>query len=212
MLNNKPVIAISGMIGVGKSTLATIIEKELHLEKISEPVETNPILKKFYENPKKYGFELQMFFINQRYSAMVQALTNGNQILDRHLGEDIVFAKENYDSGNINPEAFNIYLNTNKNFIQSLQYLPKQKPDLTIYLHASMDTVLAHIQKRGRTYEQIKDNRPLLQYYKSLHAQYDPWFNEYDWTPKLKIDMDHTELHDVSSQRQIIQQIQDVLQ
>src|SRR5699024_808453 len=71
-----------------------------------------------------------------------------------------------------------------------LDSMPKKAPDLLIYLRGSLDTHLERIQKRGRPYEQVDDNPDLLDYYTKLHGRYDSWFNSYDKSPTLIIDID----------------------
>lgn len=194
MSKHKPTIAISGMIGVGKTTLTSLLESELGLEPIYEPVEKNPILAKFYQDPKRYGFSLQMYMLNQRFGSMQHALWHGGKILDRHFGEDIVFGRQNFEEGNIDVTDFQTYTSMIENMQSSLRGLEQSSPDLTIYLASDMKHVLRNIQKRGRTFEQIDGNDNLKEYYESLLRQYDPWYESYTWTPKIKFDMTKLDL------------------
>jgi deoxyadenosine/deoxycytidine kinase len=211
MSKTSPVIAISGMIGAGKTTLALILEKEFNLEIIHEPVDENPILKKFYQDPTRYGFSLQMYFLNQRFGAIQHALWHGGKILDRHFGEDIVFARQNHDAGNIDDTDFQTYTAMLENMKQSLRGLPQSRPDLTIYLSASFDHILSNIQKRARPYEQADDDSNLKQYYFELWSQYQPWFEDYHWSPKLKLDMDQIDLNNQESIESVIKSIRKAL-
>lgn len=196
MSKKSPVIAISGMIGAGKTTLALLLEKEFNLEIIHEPVNENPILKKFYQSPTRYGFSLQMYFLNQRFGAIQHALWHGGKILDRHFGEDIVFARQNHDAGNIDDTDFQTYTSMLDNMAASLRGLPQSKPDLTIYLSSSFENILKNIRKRARPYEQIENNKDLETYYFELWSQYEPWFEDYHWSKKLKLDMNKLDLND----------------
>lgn len=204
--NKSPVITVSGMIGVGKTTLTGIIHENLNIEPMFESID-NPLLTEFYKNPKEYGFSLQLWFLNQRFETMQHALWHGNKILDRHLGEDIVFGRQNFEAGNIKPEDFQIYTSLLKNMQNSLRGLPKQKPDLTIFLDANMTTILNNIEKRNRKFEQTKKGEPLYQYYQELLQQYQPWFSEYTWTPKLKFDMNQLDLENQRDVEHILTEI-----
>lgn len=201
--NKSPVIAISGMIGVGKTTLTKLIHDNLNIEPIFEPID-NPLLTEFYKNPKEYGFSLQLWFLNQRFETMQHALWHGNKILDRHLGEDIVFGRQNFEAGNIKPADFQIYTSLLNNMQKSLRGLPKQKPDLTIFLDGNINTIMKNIQHRNRQFEQASKGDELYQYYEDLLKQYQPWFTEYTWTPKLKFDMNNLDLENTSDVEQIL--------
>ena len=211
MSKHAPTIAISGMIGVGKTTLTSILENELNLEPIYESVDKNPILAKFYQNPERYGFSLQMYFLNQRFGDMQHALWHGGKILDRHFGEDIVFGRQNFEAGNIDPTDFQTYTSMIENMKSSLRGLEQSAPDLTIYLASDLPHVLKNIKKRGRTYEQIDNNEPLKKYYQSLIKQYDPWYESYTWTPKIKFDMTKLDLMDDDDKEFIVKQILKIL-
>lgn len=211
MSKHAPTIAISGMIGVGKTTLASILENELGLEPIYESVDKNPILAKFYADPKRYGFSLQMYFLNQRFGDMQHALWHGGKILDRHFGEDIVFGRQNFEAGNIDSTDFQTYTSMIENMQSSLRGLEQSAPDLTIYLSSDLNHVLKNISKRGRTYEQVDDNNELKEYYQSLIKQYDPWFENYTWTPKIKFDMTKLDLLNDDDKDYIVSQILKIL-
>lgn len=208
---HQPVIAISGMISTGKTTLTNMLEDELNLEPIYESVEYNPILAKFYQNPKQYGFSLQMYFLNNRFEAMQHALWHGGKILDRHLGEDIIFGKQNFEAGNIDDNDFQTYTSMVQNMMTSLRGLPQPAPDLTIYLASDLEHVLTNIKKRGRDFEQFDDDPQKLAYYESLLKQYEPWYNSYTWTPKIKFDMTKLDLFNPDDYQTILQQIYDKL-
>lgn len=194
MSSHRPTIAISGMIGVGKTTLTSLLADELDLEPIYEPVKNNPILAKYYKDPKRYGFSLQTYFLNQRFGSMQHALWHGGKILDRHLGEDIVFGRQNFEAGNIDDTDFQTYTSMIENMQSSLRGLPQAAPDLTIYLASDMDHVLKNIKRRGRSYEQVENDDNLLKYYQELLAQYEPWYTDYTWTPKIRFDMTKLDL------------------
>ena len=98
-----------------------------------------------------------------------------------------------------------------ENMKSSLRGLDQAAPDLTIYLASDLDHVLRNIKKRGRAYEQIDNNNELKKYYQSLLKQYDPWFESYTWTPKIKFDMTKLDLMNDDDKEFIIDQILKVL-
>ena len=81
-------IILAGMIGVGKTTYTSLLAQELGTTAFFEPVENNPILDKYYEDPEKYGFALQIYFLNKRFAAIKKAYKADNNVLDRSIYED----------------------------------------------------------------------------------------------------------------------------
>lgn len=156
----KPLVWVEGNIGAGKSTFAKEIAKRLDLRLIKEPVgngegQENPYLKKFYQNPKKYAFGMQMHLLHQRYA--IQQLASfeatgvggyGGAILDRSLSGDRVFAKLHMQEGNIDPLDFDTYEMAYSIMARSL--LP---PTLLVFLDIQPETAFARMQKRNRDAE-----------------------------------------------------------
>lgn len=189
-------IVLAGMIGIGKTTWTRELSNFLGTEAFYESVNDNPILDKFYEDPKKWGFSLQIYFLNKRFESIKQALNHNNNVLDRSIYEDLLFTKINVDEGNISPMDYEIYKNLLDNMMEELKGMPKKAPDVLIYLTGSFETVLQHIQKRGREYEQIDNNPELLEYYRKLYNSYDQWFKEYDKSPKIEVNVDNVDILD----------------
>lgn len=183
-------IVLAGMIGAGKTTYTKALSKHLGTEPFYESVENNPILDKFYDNPKKWAFSLQIFFLNKRFKAIKKALSDDNNVLDRSIYEDALFTRVNVEQGNIAEQNFEIYLNLLENMMDELKGMPKKAPDLLIYLDGSFETILAHIKKRNRDYEQWDNDPELLEYYRLLWSKYKGWYEDYDKSPKMKIDID----------------------
>lgn len=89
------VIVLSGPIGAGKSSLTSILSKYLATDPFYESVDDNPVLPLFYENPKKYAFLLQVYFLNTRFKSIKKALSADNNVLDRSIYEDaLIFSNE----------------------------------------------------------------------------------------------------------------------
>lgn len=182
------------MIGVGKSTLTEILARELGTKAFYEPVDENPILEKYYEDPGKYGFALQLYFLNKRFRLIKKAYRDKNNILDRSIYEDALFTKINVDKGTISQEEYDIYLDLLDNMMEELEGLPKKAPDLLVYLRADFDVILQHIKKRGRSYELPTEENGLLKYYSDLHQRYDKWFENYDYSPKMVVDLTEVDM------------------
>ena len=190
------VIITAGMIGVGKTTLTAKIADHLHTKAFFEPVGENPVLPLYYKDPKQYGFLLQIYFLNKRFSMIKQALSDDNNVLDRSIYEDALFTKENNAEGKISDTELDVYLKLLDNMMSDLNKLPKKAPDLMVYSETSFETILYRIKKRGRDYEQIDNNPELKDYYYKMWSAYQDWYQEYDASPKMKIDLDKYDLED----------------
>lgn len=133
---------MAGMIGAGKSTYTEMISRRLGTEAFFESVDYNPILDKFYDNPQKWAFSLQIYFLNTRFRSIKAALTDDNNVLDRSIYEDALFTRVNHLQGNISQEEMDIYNDLLENMMEELEGMPKKAPDLPIYLDGSFETIL----------------------------------------------------------------------
>lgn len=188
------VIILAGMIGVGKTTYSTRLAQALGTEAFFEPVDENPILDKYYENPERYGFVLQIYFLNKRFKSIKEAYLAENNILDRSIYEDALFTYINMLQGSISQEEYAVYLELLDNMMEEIDSLPKKAPDLLIYLEGSFETILDNIKKRGRSYEQVDHHPDLLAYYQLLHKHYGQWYEDYCYGPKMKISTDDLDI------------------
>lgn len=200
-------LVCAGMIGVGKSTLTGILAEYFGTQSFYEEVEDNPVLDKFYENPKKWAFSLQMFFLDKRFKAIKKALSDNNNVLDRSIYEDALFTRINNMQGNISDVDLNIYNSILDNMMQELDELPKKAPDLLIYLEADFETILDHIRTRGRAFEQFDNDPELLEYYKLLWTEYKQWYEDYNYSPKMKIKVETYNPNDKESVDRVVEQI-----
>ena len=184
------VIVLSGPIGAGKSSLTSILAKYLGTKPFYESVDNNPVLPLFYADPKKYAFLLQVFFLNTRFRSIKDALTDDNNVLDRSIYEDALFFQMNADIGRATKEEVATYYELLNNMMSELKHMPKKNPDLLVHIKVSYDTMIKRIQKRGRPYEQLSYDATLEDYYKRLLRYYKPWYEKYDYSPKMEIDGD----------------------
>lgn len=208
-------IVIGGMIASGKSTFAAKLSEELGTELFVEPVEDNPILAKYYRDRERYGFALQIYFLNKRFKLIKEAFGDNNNVLDRSIYEDALFTKINAEDGNMSWEEYEIYLELLDNMMEELESMPKKAPDVLIYLRSSFDRVLSNIVKRGRDYEQVdvstSEGRELLDYYARLHGEYDKWFANYDKGPKVAIDMDGKDIFDPDDWEEMLKVVKEAI-
>lgn len=200
---------MAGMISVGKSTMTEILAKELGTTPFYEPVEENPILEEYYKDPKRYGFDLQIYFLNKRFRMIKKALLDNNNILDRSIFEDYLFTEENYESGNMIKAEFDIYKDLLDNMMTEINSQAKSRPDLLVFLDCDFDTILYRIKKRNRPFEQIENNPQLKDYYYRIWSKYREWYKNYDISPKIRIDLGE---HDVSKESEklfVVKQIKE---
>lgn len=196
------IIICAGVIGSGKSSLTELLHQELGTPAYFEPVSNNPILPLFYKGNKlvengtwshnPYAFLLQIYFLNNRFRMIKQAMKSDNSILDRSIYEDKIFMKMNKDEGHATEEEWQVYQNLLNNMMEEY---PKfafehKSPDLLIYLKVNYLTMIKHIQRRGRQFEQIQQDPSLTDYYKNLLEYYDQWINSYSISPVLVINGD----------------------
>lgn len=201
------VIITAGMIGVGKTTLTDLIAKHLGTQAFFEPVGKNPVLPLYYADPKQYGFLLQIYFLNKRFAMIKKALTDDNNVLDRSIYEDALFTQENHREGNISDAELDVYMTLLNNMMAEIQTMQKGRPDLMVFADADFDTILYRIKKRGRDYEQFEDNDELRSYYFKMWSAYQKWYEEYDASPKIKIDLQQFDLEDAANRQAVLETI-----
>ena len=146
-------IVIEGLIGVGKSTLSLKLGEKLNYLVLQEPVEDNPYLSKFYEDPKRYALEMQFWLMSRRFAMHKQAIehiwqTGQGVVMDRSIYGDAVFAEKNFLDGNIDKIGYENYLKMRDVMFQFLMV-----PQTTIYLSASPQICLERINRRSRNCE-----------------------------------------------------------
>jgi deoxyadenosine/deoxycytidine kinase len=176
-------IAVAGNIGAGKTTLTELLSKHYKWIPHFEDVDHNPYLNDFYEDMPRWSFNLQIFFLNNRLKQLLEIL-NGTEtvIQDRTIYEDAnIFAPNLHDMGLMTKRDFDNYFT----FFETVKSMIKP-PDLLIYLNASVPTLVAQIQKRGREYEE----NIRLDYLKKLNDFYNKWISGYREGPLLVIDAD----------------------
>ncbi|MGO2417343.1 MAG: deoxynucleoside kinase [Lactococcus cremoris] len=183
-------IVLAGTIGAGKSSLAKALGEHLKTDVFYEAVDNNPVLDLYYQDPQKYAFLLQIYFLNKRFESIKMAYRQDNNVLDRSIFEDELFLTLNYKNGNVTKTELEIYQDLLANMLEELDGMPKKRPDLLVYIDVSFETMLSRIAQRGRSFEQIENQEGLKDYYAQVHDEYPDWYKNYDISLKLRIDGD----------------------
>ena len=182
-MKDNPFIGLAGNIGVGKTTFTKKMADVFGWSPFYESVADNPYLSDFYGDMKRWGFNLQIYFLHHRFKAQKEInKLNGGVVQDRTIYEDVeIFAQNLHEMGRMDDRDWENYRNL---FGIITGYL--RKPDLIIYLRASTDTLQTRIHSRGRDYENSIDPEYLHQ----LNVAYDQWTSGLKDIPVLKIETD----------------------
>jgi len=144
-------VAVEGVIGVGKTTLTSLLARRLGAEALQEVVEENPFLPLFYQDPLRYGFKVQVFFLLSRYKQLLPLsqprLFADGVIADYLFDKDAIFA-----AMNLSGDEWDLYSDLYSSLSPKLPV-----PDLTIYLRAPLPVTLERIRRRGRVFEKEID-------------------------------------------------------
>jgi deoxyadenosine/deoxycytidine kinase len=178
-------IAVAGNIGSGKTTLTELLGKHYNWEMHFEDVEHNPYLNDFYEDMQRWSFNLQVYYLNNRFTQIQEIKQQSDKIViqDRTIYEDaFIFAPNLHSMGLMTTRDFENYFSL-FNLIESFV----SAPDLLIYLRASVPTLVNQIQTRGRHYEESIR----LDYLKRLNERYEAWISTYDKGKLLIVDVDN---------------------
>ena len=142
-----PFITVEGPIGVGKTSLSKAVSQTFDFHLLKEIVDENPFLGKFYENIDEWSFQTEMFFLCNRYKQLAdinQILEQqGSVVADYHIFKNLIFAKRT-----LKPSEYEKY-----EAIYQILTADMPKPNMVIYLHASLDTLMKRIAMRGREFE-----------------------------------------------------------
>ncbi|TDL30318.1 deoxynucleoside kinase [Jeotgalibacillus sp. S-D1] len=206
-MTNVPFITVEGPIGVGKTSLANAISTHFDFHLLKEIVDENPFLNKFYDDIDEWSFQTEMFFLCNRYKQLsdIQRLYLAKQkavTADYHIFKNLIFAKRT-----LQPEDYSKYLD-----IYRILTADMPKPNLVVYIHASLDTLLKRVKMRGRDFE--KNMSPL--YLEQLSADYEEFIHHFEQThpeiPVLRVNGDHIDfVRDPGALEAILQQIEESL-
>ncbi len=179
----KKFVAVAGNIGVGKSTLVTLLCERMGWQPFYEPVTENPYLADFYRDMRAWSFQSQIFFLTKRLRSHRQLVDHPTSVIqDRSVYEDAqIFARNLYLRGLMDERDYLTYCEL---YTVLTEFLPP--PDLVVYLRASVPTLLNRITHRGRDYER----KIAPEYLSQLNELYEAWIGGFNLCPVLTIPAD----------------------
>ena len=159
-------IVIAGNIGSGKTTLTHMLVKHYGWTPRLESVQANPYLDDYYKDMKRWSLNLETFFLKERFRDLLEIEKSRETIIqDRSIFEGVfIFTANNHDMGNMSDRDFDTYMGLFRSMMLVLR-----KPDLMVYLKASVPHLVENIHRRGRDYEQNMQ----LDYLRNLTQRYD---------------------------------------
>jgi deoxyadenosine/deoxycytidine kinase len=179
----KVFLAVAGNIGAGKSSLTHLLSQRMGWKPFFESVEDNPYLGDFYADMKRWSFNLQVYFLSNRFRSH-KVISEGptSVILDRVIYEDAeIFARNLYEIEKMDERDYKNYVAL---YNVMTEYL--RSPDLLIYLRASVDTLLHQISSRGRDFERSIQR----EYLEQLNRHYESWIGRYNRGKLLVVESD----------------------
>jgi deoxyguanosine kinase len=170
-MGETPFITVEGPIGVGKTSLAKAISEQFHFALLKEIVDENPFLGKFYENIEEWSFQTEMFFLCNRFKQLGDIdnhylSKNQSVVADYHIFKNLIFAQRT-----LKDDEYQKYYRIYQILTEDMP-----KPNVIIYLHASLDTLLKRIEMRGREIE--KKISPL--YLEQLSLDYEEAISSFE--------------------------------
>ncbi len=181
-------IAVEGVIGAGKTTLAAKLGETIGARIVLEQFEENPFLKDFYRDPERYAFQTQIFFLLTRYKQQRNLLQR--DLFQQILVTDYIFEKDKiFAYLNLQDEELKLY----ETLITSIEH-NIATPDLVVYLQSNVERLMQNIRQRGRSFETHMSE----QYIKDLAEAYNYFFFRYKATPLLIVNA--TEIDFVGNQ------------
>ena len=165
-------IGIAGNIGSGKTTLTRMLSKHYGWTPKYEAVTYNPYLEDYYKDIKRWSFNLEVYFLQQRFKDVLEIASSDDVIIqDRTIFEGVyIFVANNKAMGNLSDRDYETYMDLFKLMMSLVK-----APDLLIYLRSSVPHLVSQIQKRGREYEKSIE----LDYLEGLNNRYEQWISEY---------------------------------
>ena len=174
-MRNVYYIAVEGVIGVGKTSLCSLIGEQFSAKIVFEKFEGNPFLEDFYKDKERFAFQTQLYFLLSRYRQHQEMMQV--ELFHKLLVSDYMFVKDKiFANINLSDKELTLY-----NSVVTLLERDIPNPDLVIYLQSSTDRLMTNIKKRGRYYEDLITQ----EYIQELNDAYNDFFLRYDRSPLL---------------------------
>jgi len=175
-------IAIEGNIGAGKTTLSKMLSQRWDSRLLLEEFADNPFLAKFYEQPDRHAFSVELYFLADRYHQMREELTHPSlfqqrTVADYFLAKSVIFA-----GNNLKEDEYELF-----NRLFKIMFTNLPRPDLLVYLYLDVDRLMDNIQKRGRPYEQ----KIQPQYLEDVQHRYLQFLRHHTEMTTLIVDINH---------------------
>ncbi|EPZ37402.1 MULTISPECIES: deoxynucleoside kinase [Anoxybacillus] len=206
-MSRVPFITVEGPIGVGKTSLAKVVSDYFQYELLKEIVDENPFLGKFYENIEEWSFQTEMFFLCNRYKQLEDVekkfLSNGKPVVaDYHIFKNLIFARQT-----LKGKQYEKYVQ-----IYDILTNDMPKPNVVIYLHASLHTLLKRIAMRGREFEKNIDPNYLQQLSHAYEQAMEQFEQAHPHIPVLRFNGDELDfVHRDQDRFFILNELQSVL-
>jgi len=181
--NKKYFISVAGNIGSGKSSLTKLIAKKFGWTAYYESVQNNPYLSDFYNDMRRWSFQLQVYFLSHRFKTHKKIIASKKSVIqDRSIYEDVeIFARNLYLMGRMEKRDYHNYRSL---FYEMVSYL--KAPDLIVYLKADTKTLMKQISLRGREFEKSIERK----YLERLNRSYNRWISNYRLGNVLTVETD----------------------
>jgi deoxyadenosine/deoxycytidine kinase len=169
---------VEGPIGVGKTSLARLLARELNARLVLEEVDDNPFIVRFYEDPEKYALPVQLYFLLTRYNQ--QRKLGQQDLFSQATVADYLFAKDRIFAGlNLAPDEMTLYEN-----VYRLLDAQMAKPDLVVYITARVEVLADRLRKRNREFERYIS----FEYLERVLTAFRDFFFYYEETPLLVVE------------------------
>ena len=190
-------VGIAGLIGAGKTTLATTLAEHLNLPVYYEPVADNAYLSDFYKDPAKYAFATQIYLLNRRFQQHQEIIwRGGGAVQDRTIYEDAVFAKTLVRQGLMDQRDYQTYLELFKHMSNFMC-----RPNVIVFLDLSPESSMERIRQRSRNVESGVE----LSYLQALYEEYQEFIHDISRTvPVIRVNWE--EYRDASEMAEVIKQ------
>lgn len=174
-------LIIEGNIGAGKTTLSQMLAEDYGFKLLLEEFADNPFLPHFYQNPDRYAFPVELFFMTERHKQLQQELAQRDLFQEGIVSDYIFFKTLLFARNNLNTEEYRLFQR-----LFNILNAAFPKPDLLVYLHRSVDRLMDNIRKRGRSFEQEIEPSYLQQ----IQQSYFEFFRSNEQLPILVIDIE----------------------